>query len=91
MKCCLLCLGPVSVRDIVWLLRSQLHVMECQLYGYLTSEEDMAIIIVSTSQTPSKLQVRGNHMHQNTVRFSCSPTKADFLYREKQWSILFLW
>ena len=49
--------GPITVRDVVWLLRSQLHVLECQLYGYLTDEGDLAIIIVSTSSKPSEIQV----------------------------------
>ena len=53
------------MRDIIWLLRSHLHVLECQLYGYLTSEGDMAIIFVSTKTKPSLIQVS----HQKLTMF----------------------
>nr|CAB3265511.1 reversion-inducing cysteine-rich protein with Kazal motifs-like [Phallusia mammillata] len=49
--------GPVTVHDIVWQLRSRLNVLECAISGQLTTEGDLAILIVSNVENPSLVQV----------------------------------
>ncbi|XP_076822936.1 reversion-inducing cysteine-rich protein with Kazal motifs-like isoform X1 [Clavelina lepadiformis] len=48
--------GPVTMRDVIFLLRRQLHILECNAYGQLTTEGDMAIVIVSRIPKPSLIQ-----------------------------------
>uniref|UniRef100_H2YTX3 Kazal-like domain-containing protein n=1 Tax=Ciona savignyi TaxID=51511 RepID=H2YTX3_CIOSA len=48
--------GPVTVRDIVWLLRRHLNVLECAIYGHLTTEGDLVVMTISTVTKPSLLQ-----------------------------------
>nr|XP_026694412.1 reversion-inducing cysteine-rich protein with Kazal motifs [Ciona intestinalis] len=50
--------GPVTVRDIVWILRRHLNVLECATYGQLTTEGDLVIMTLSTIDKPSLLQTK---------------------------------
>ncbi|XP_078493570.1 reversion-inducing cysteine-rich protein with Kazal motifs isoform X2 [Ciona intestinalis] len=50
--------GPVTVRDIVWILRRHLNVLECATYGQLTTEGDLVIMTLSTINKPSLLQTK---------------------------------
>lgn len=54
--------GPVTVRDMVWQLRRHLHIYECNLYGHVSSEDELVlnIIFVPALRKPTLTQVSIN-------------------------------
>lgn len=50
--------GPITVRDIIRGLRRHVNVMQCDIYGHLTTESDIAILSVPIVQKPTPLQVK---------------------------------
>uniref|UniRef100_A0A4W3JZY4 Reversion-inducing cysteine-rich protein with Kazal motifs n=1 Tax=Callorhinchus milii TaxID=7868 RepID=A0A4W3JZY4_CALMI len=48
---------PVSVHDILHTLRLHISVPQCDIFGYLSIESDLVILIIPVGQDPTTLQI----------------------------------
>lgn len=48
---------PVSVHDILQTLRLHISVPQCDIFGYLSIESDLVILIIPVGQDPTTLQI----------------------------------
>ena len=48
---------PISVSDVLDVLRLQLTVAECDVFAYLSVESDLIVIIMPVTASPTPLQV----------------------------------
>ena len=49
--------GPITVGDIVKTLSNMVTVSECDVFGYLSLEGDIIIMVAAITQNPTSLQV----------------------------------
>ena len=50
--------GPITVQQIIEMLSNQLYVAECEVYGYLSIEGDLIVLLAPVPSSPTILQVR---------------------------------
>ena len=58
---------PVSLSDVLRVLRHQLTVAECDVFAYVSIESDVIVIVTSIIPSPTRLQVLRRPVH-----LSCS-------------------
>ncbi|XP_070565253.1 reversion-inducing cysteine-rich protein with Kazal motifs-like [Ptychodera flava] len=74
--------GPVTVFEIISQLRRHISVAECDLYGYLSIEGDIVVLVVPIVQNPTDLQV--DACNKETLKLesiinSGSPVESSFV------------
>ena len=50
--------GPITVSDVLEVLRLQISVVECDIFAYPSVESDLVLLIVPVTSSPTSLQVR---------------------------------
>ena len=62
--------GPITIADVLEVLRLQISVVECDVFAYPTIESDIIILIMAVNESPTTLQVRWralSHISDNTA------------------------
>jgi len=49
--------GPITISDVLDVLRLQISVVECDIFAYPSVESDLVLLIMPITQSPTPLQV----------------------------------
>ncbi|KAM3849236.1 reversion-inducing cysteine-rich protein with Kazal motifs-like [Diretmus argenteus] len=65
---------PVTVHDVLQILRLHVSVPQCDVFGYLSIDHELVILIAPVDQQPTPLQVP--HTHRHTVDQQPTPLQS---------------
>lgn len=54
---------PVTVHDTLRILRLHVSVPQCDVFGYLSIDHELVVLIAPVDQQPTPLQVTHTHVH----------------------------
>lgn len=54
---------PVTVHDVLQILRLHVSVPQCDVFGYLSIDHELVVLIAPVDQQPTPLQVKHTHTH----------------------------
>jgi hypothetical protein len=61
--------GPITVSDVLEVMRLQISVVECDVFAYPSIESDLVLLIMPVTRSPTALQV--NYSFNVLCRFNC--------------------
>lgn len=57
---------PVTVHDVLQILRLYVSVPQCDVFGYLSINHELVVLIAPVDQQPTPLQVKHTHTHKHS-------------------------